>query len=259
MAAKFERVELLPLELVDPPRSPLRSFIDPEYIRELAESIRENGLYEPIQVRPVDNRYETVFGHCRYLASRLIGADKIKAIVKPMSDEEVVVARLVENIQREDLGPVDVAKVCGRMRDELGMSYKDIAKRTGKAVSTIEKYFKLLELEVEYQKAVNSKCLAIDGALELHKIDDPDMRKYFFTSAIENGITVEVARFWVENYKKTKAGTFWTDVGGGGSPERGMESQPVYIACGACKGPVEVSQVKTVGLCPECVKELKRG
>jgi len=259
MAAKFERVELLPLESVDPPRSPLRSFIDPEYIRELAESIRENGLYEPIQVRPVDNRYETVFGHCRYLASRLIGADRIRAIVKPMSDEEVVIARLVENIQREDLGPVDVARVCGRMRDELGMSYKDIAKRTGKAISTIEKYIKLLELEEGYQKAVNTKSLGIDAALVLHVVDDPDMRRYFFTSAIENGVTVEVARFWVDNYKKTRSGTFYAEVGGGGCPESGMERQPVYIACGACKGPVEVGEVKTVGLCPECVKKIKRG
>jgi len=259
MAAKFERVEFLALEVVDPPATPVRDFIDPEYIRELAESIRENGLYEPIQVRPVDNRYEVVFGHRRYLACRLIGADKIKSIVKPMSDDEVITARLVENIQRADLGPIEIAKVYKVFKEKMGLSIPQMAKRVGKALSTVQMYLQLLGLEEEYQREVNKKSLSIGAALELDKIDDPVARRYYFHAAIENGVTVEVAKVWVSDYAKTKAGTFFAGGEGVPTPGIGSPSPPVYHTCGGCRGPVETSKVRMVPMCPECIKQLERG
>jgi len=256
---KVLKVESLPLELVDPPVNPLRKSINPEYIRELGESIRENGLYEPIQVRPVDARYEVVFGHCRYLAHRMIGLDKIRAIVKAMSDEEVVVARAVENLQRENLTPMETAGVFRVLQESMNLSPMKIAQRTGKALSTVQKYLKLLDLEPDFQKAVNAGRLSMSAALELNRIDDEKMRAFYFTAAIDNGVTEEVARAWVSDYEKTKAAKYYDEVGGVPGTGLGIVSAPVYHTCAGCKGPVEVGKVRMVGLCPDCVRDLERG
>jgi len=258
VAAKFERIELLDLSLVDPPREPVRKLIDPEYIRELAESIREIGLQEPVKVRPQDGRYEVVFGHCRYLACRLIQEPKIKAIVKEMSDEEVLTARLVENIQRQDLGPMDVARCFGMMRDKLGMEAKDIAKKTGKSVGTVYKYLSLLELDEEAQRALSLRKVSVEVALALSKIGDESTRRQHFVWAIENGVTPALAERWVSDYEKTQAGKYY---GEGGSPPfvgPGMIPEPIFHTCKGCRGPVESREVRFLPLCPNCVKELER-
>lgn len=251
-----EKLQELELSLIDRPFEPHRSRIDPEKVRELAESIREIGLQEPIVVRPVNGRYEIVAGDRRFLALKLLSASKVPAIVREMDDEMLVIARAAENLQRVDLSPLEEARVYGNMRDKLGMSTVKIAKRTGKTRQTVERYLGLLELPERWQEAVDQGKIGIEAASYLLRIDDHEMMDYYFQAAVENGVTAGVARRWMEDYHKSKIGKFNPEEGGGGVVDGLQPSAPVYQTCFGCDGPVEVKGVRYVPLCSECIRDV---
>lgn len=252
-----EKMLFLDIEKVDPPVIAARDFIDPESVRELAESIRDQGLYEPIIVRPLNGRYEIVMGHRRWLAHRLIGETKIKSIIREMSDEEVEIARAVENDQREDLNPIEKAKGYQRLRDKFGLSQEQIAQKMGRSRETIIRFLKLLKIPEEFQKAVGQKKLSIGVALCLNEIDDDLSKKYYFAAAVENGVTLEVAQAWLNEYFKTRTGNVEGSGGGVGVGAAIQEPLPIYQTCICCVGPVEVSKVHYVPVCPECEHEIR--
>jgi len=251
-----EKLQEIELSLIDRPFEPHRQRIDPEKIRELAESVREIGLQEPIILRPLNGRYEVVAGDRRVLAFKFLSLEKIPAIIREMDEETLVLARATENLQRENLSPMEEARVYGNMRDKLGMSFEKIAKRTGKAGSTVRKYLDLLDIPAKWQEAVDRKEVGIEASIYLNRIDDPEMRDYYFTAAAENGVTIEVARRWVEDYRKSKLGQFNPEAGGGDGAVSGIEVQPVYQTCFGCNGPVESRQIRYVPLCPGCHRDV---
>lgn len=252
-----EEMLFLDLEKVDPPADAVRDLIDPEQVRELAESIRSQGLLQPILVRPFNGRYEVVAGHRRYLAHRLIGEVKIKALVREMGDEEVFVIRAMENDQREDLNPIEKAKVYKRLKDKFGWSAGQISQKMGRSKPAVLRYLELLEIPEEFQSVVSKKKLSMGVALCLNQIDDELSKKYYFTAAVENGVTLEVAEAWVNEYRKTRAGTVTNDAGGMGGIGPTQESLPIYQTCVCCVGPVEVNKVHYVPVCPECEREIR--
>lgn len=252
-----EELVYLDIEKVDPPIDAARDLIDPESVRELAESIRSVGLIEAITVRPINGRFEVVAGHRRYLAHRLIGEVKIKSIVREMTDEEVEIIRAIENDQREDLNPIEKAKGYKRLRDKFGMSQEQIAQKMGRSRETIIRFLKLLKIPEEFQIAVGKKRLSIAVALCLDAIDDESFKKYYFTAAVENGVTLEVAQAWVSEYLKTRSGSVEASGGGLGVGGAIQEPLPIYQTCVCCVGPVEVHKVHYVPVCPECESQIR--
>src|SRR3972149_731228 len=125
------QIQLILMDLIDRPVKIARGVIDPERVRELAESIREVGLLEPVLIRPSNGRYEMVAGDRRYLAHKLLNFKEIKAIVKPLDDRETVVIRGIENLQRVNLTPSEEGRVYLLLREEGGLSTRDISKKTG--------------------------------------------------------------------------------------------------------------------------------
>jgi ParB family chromosome partitioning protein len=252
-----EEMVFLDLEKVDPPVDAARDLIDPEQVRELAESIRSQGLLQPILVRPINGRFEVVAGHRRYLAHRLIGEVKIKSLVKEMTDEEVEVVRAIENDQREDLNPIEKAKGYKRLRDKFGLSQEQIAQKMGRSRDTIIRFLKLLKIPDEFQIALAKKKLSIGVALALNEIDDDISKKYYFTAAIENGVTLEVAQNWVTEYFKTRSGSVGSSGGGMGVGDTIQEQLPIFGTCVCCTGPVEVNKIKYIPVCPECEPQIR--
>jgi ParB family chromosome partitioning protein len=253
-----DEIEYLSLNLVDRPKDPIRTSIDPEKVRELAESIREVGLQEPVIVRVIDGRYEVVAGDRRYLAHKLLGEGKLKCIVKSLTDEEVAIIRATENIQREDLSPMDKARAYKMMTEIPGYNVQRVARRMGVRIETVYKYLHLLELEPEFQEAVDKGKLTIVVAEVLRRIDDPEFRRYYLKAATENGVTEGVATQWLRDYEQSKAGKFADDAVGGvlsGSPSDG---KPIYITCELCRGPEESRKVRYIGICESCVNEIIR-
>ena len=252
-----DQVELLDIVDVDPPCDAVRDLIDPEKVRELAESIRSSGLLQPILVRPSNGRYEVVAGHRRLLAHKLLGEVKIKAIVRELSDEETVLIRAIENDQREDLNPIEKAKVYKRLQEKFSWSISTIAGKMGRRRNTVARYLELLDMEEGYQVEIGKGRLPIAVAVVLNRIVDPDFRGYYFRAAIENGVTVEVAEAWVNEYRKIKAGSAQEGAEGRGDLGVVGEPLPVFQTCVCCMGPVEGSKVRYIAVCPECEVQIR--
>jgi ParB family chromosome partitioning protein len=254
----MDKISLLDIEGVDPPGDAWRDQIDPDKVRELAESIRSQGLLQPILVRPLNGRYEVVTGHRRYLAHRLIGEVKIKSIIREMTDEQVLEARAVENDQREDLNPIEKAKGYKRLRDQLGYSIKKIAQKMGRGTATIERHFRLLDLPEEFQKAVGRGEVSMAVAIILGEIEDEGFRRYYFIAAVENGVTAEIAERWVGDYRNTRLGIPSSDGGGDGVIQPIEAPAPIYGTCCSCLGPVESNRIRYIPVCPECKMNIER-
>lgn len=254
---RADRIEVLEMKMIDRPVKIARETIDPERVRELAESIRESGLQQPIKVRPVNGRYEIVFGDRRFLAHKLLDLKTIKAIVTEMDDQETVVIRGIENLQRENLTPSEEALCYRALKIEGGLSITQIAKKTGKTYVTIKRYLDFAEFPEEVRRSVDQKKLSMQVVEMLREIEDPDIFKYHFEMAAQNGITLPVARMWVDDYLKSKAGQFYSD--GGSMPPGGIESisKPVYMTCEVCLGAVEMKDVRSVVVCIPCLKKVR--
>lgn len=252
-----EEFLLLDIEKVDPPIDAARDLIDPEQVRELAESIRSQGLLQPILARPMNGRFEVVAGHRRLLAHRLIGSVTIKSLVREMTDEEVEIIRATENDQREDLNPIEKAKGYKKLRDKHGMTVEQIAQKMGRARDTIHRFLSLLKIPDVLQSAVSKKKMSIGVALVLNEIEDESWQNLYYPCAIENGATVEVAQSWVNEYRKFKGQDVGGPGGGMGVLGQTQESLPIYQPCVCCLGPVELRNLRMIYVCPECDPQIR--
>jgi len=247
-------VKLIDLELIDGPVTPLRELIDAEKVRELAESIRSVGLQNPVVVRRNGERFEIVSGHRRYLAHRLLGEKAIACLVKDLDESGLLLARAIENIQREDLSPLETARVYQVLRDKFSYSMEKTAQVVGKNKMTVWKYLQLLELPEDFQGAVDKGLMSMAVAVELMKVDDPEFRKYYLRSAVQSGITLPVAQIWVSDYERSRMGKYYSEGGSGGVPEPDTPNLPTYLTCFACHGSVDVKLVRNIGVCSECYR-----
>ena len=251
------QLKMIDMSLVTEPSEAIRGSIDMDKIRELAESIREKGLLQAILVRPKNGKFEVVWGHRRYLAHRLINATAIKAEVREISEEDTLILRATENLQREDLTPMEEARTYGLLRDRLHYTIESTARHMGKNRNTIKRYLDLLDLPEDFQKAIDAGHLAVGVAEVLMSIDNEELRRYYLTNAANHGCTVKTAQLWVSDYEATKAAQYYM------SPvdENGMvltpQMKPIYYACDLCTEPVELSKAKHVLACPICVGKIR--
>lgn len=253
----LEKIQLIKMDMIDRPVKISREIIDPERIRELAESIRESTLLQPIILRPQNGRFEIVAGDRRFLAHKLLGLKEIKSIVRDLDDKETVIARGIENLQRENLTPSEEARYYFELKEEGGLSIKDICKRTGKSFNTIKRYLDFAKCPEDVRRAVDRKEISLNVLEILQEVEDPEQFHYYFHMAAQNGVTPNVARMWIDDYLKTKAGTYYSDEGGFPSLNTEIEVKPIFITCEVCLGPCEIKAVRNIAVCPECKKKVK--
>lgn len=167
----------IPLTLIDRNPYQTRKHVDEEALGELAKSIAQHGLMQPINVRPIaDGRFQIVGGERRFLAVQQLGHDSIVAHVEPASDENALLLTIIENLQREDLNPMEQARGFGRLVTEFNYIHDDISRRTGKNRSTVTNYTRLLTLPEEVQVAVEDGRLTMGHAKALLTLKDPEAR-----------------------------------------------------------------------------------
>ena len=147
----------LPIEKIVPNRHQPRLSFNDESLLELALSIKENGLIQPIVVRPVDDHYEIIAGERRYRAMMMTGFTEVPVIINDMDDQASATIALIENIQREDLNTVDEAKAYREILRLQGITQKDLAKRLGKSQSSIANKIRLLELSQPVLDALSDR------------------------------------------------------------------------------------------------------
>jgi ParB family transcriptional regulator, chromosome partitioning protein len=150
----------IPLDRISAnPRQP-RQQVDEGELEALAASIAEHGVLQPILVTETLDGYQLVAGERRFRASRMAGLDRIPAIVRQLADHEQLEIALVENLQREDLGPIEEAHAFRALVEDFGLSHDEIAKRVGRARSTIANTLRLLDLDHRVQVAVETRAIS---------------------------------------------------------------------------------------------------
>ncbi len=170
-----DHVQNIPLGQIKPtPFQPRKEF-NPESLSELAESIKEKGVILPIVVRPVATGFELVAGERRWRAAKLAGLDRIPAIVKTLSDISALETALIENLQREDLDPLEAANGYRMLQEEYQLTQEEVAQKIGKDRATIANALRLLKLPPEIQHFIQTQELTTGHAKVLLGVKSPDL------------------------------------------------------------------------------------
>ena len=199
----------VPLEQIHPnPDQPRRDF-DEESLQELAESLREIGIIQPITLRKMaEGDYQIIAGERRFRAAVIAGLKTIPAYIRTADDENVMAMALIENIQREDLNSMEVALACQNLLEVYNMTQEQLSSRIGKKRATIANYIRLLKLPAEIQVALKNKQIDMGHARALLAIDDPMKQLQLFHELTKYGYSVrmveEKARQMNEGRPKAK-------------------------------------------------------
>jgi ParB family chromosome partitioning protein len=162
----------LPLDLIQRGKYQPRRDIDPESLQELADSIRAQGVMQPIVVRPIaDRKYEIIAGERRWRATQLAGLDKIPALIREVPDSAAIAMSLIENIQREDLNPIEEAAALMRLQQEFELTQQEVANAIGKSRSTVANLLRLMSLQEDVRKLVEHGDLEMGHARALLGLD----------------------------------------------------------------------------------------
>jgi ParB family chromosome partitioning protein len=173
--AQSEAVRHLPVELIDRNPYQTRTHVDEIALAELTASIKASGVVQPITVRPEANgRFQLIAGERRWLASQRAGKATVPAIVRHVSNEQAMEMTIIENLQREDLNPLEQARAFDRLGREFGLTQEQIAQRTGKDRSSIANFLRLLKLPDHVQDLVEQGQLSFGHAKALMGLDSPD-------------------------------------------------------------------------------------
>ena len=188
------------------PNQPRHEF-DQEALEELAVSIRELGIIQPITLRQVaDNRYQIIAGERRWRASQLAGLTSIPAYIRTVNDENIMELALVENLQRQDLNAIEIALAYEHLLEESGMTQERISERVGKSRTAITNYLRLLKLPAQVQMALQKKVLDMGHARALLSLDSPSQQIKLFKDIIKNNYSVRKVEELVKRIKNEELG-----------------------------------------------------
>ncbi len=184
-------IMLIPVDMIEPnPFQPRMSF-DNEALEELADSIRTLGLIQPVTVRrKSQDRYQIISGERRFRACRLIGMEEIPAYIRDTNDQGMLEMAIVENIQREDLDPIEVAMSYERLIDECNLTQEQMALRVGKKRASVTNYLRLLKLPAKVQHDLKVGLLSVGHAKVLLGIEDQQLQERLCDLVIKNGLSV---------------------------------------------------------------------
>ena len=243
------------IKLIDEPEGRVRLDIDSDSIDELADNIREVGLIQPIVVVQSGERYEIVAGHRRFLAHKKIGYEKIKAIIKKLSKPEIALSRASENLMREDLSPIEVAAIYTDLYNEFQLTCKSIGDKFGVAGMTIKRRMDLLRLPDNLQEAIHNRKISVGVGEVLARIEDKKELKRYLDLAIENGVTVDVAKTWTDDFRKSLQ---YIDNREELPPPDVdiIEQRKFYTTCQICEEPIEYQDICVVKMCRSCFDDL---
>ncbi|AOW08028.1 ParB/RepB/Spo0J family partition protein [Flavobacterium gilvum] len=178
-----------------------RSNFNEESLRELATSIKELGVIQPITVRKLDfNKYQLISGERRLRASTLIGLTTVPAYIRIANDNESLVMALVENIQRHDLDPIEIALSYQRLIDEIQLTQEQMSERVGKKRSTISNYLRLLKLDPIIQTGIRDGFISMGHGRAIINIEDHDVQTDIYQKIVSQNLSVRETETLVKNY-----------------------------------------------------------
>ena len=204
-ADKENKISTLKISLIDPKSDQPRKYFDKEALEELSESIRENGLLQPILVREyAEGRYQIIAGERRFRACKLAGLTEIPAIVLDRDDKAAAQIALIENIQREDLNPLEEAMAYKALKDEYGMTQEELSEKIGKSRSAIANSIRLLDLPEPILAMVAARELSAGHARTLLGVKDREDMILLAQIASEQDLSVRQLEEQVKKINRAK-------------------------------------------------------
>lgn len=200
------------IDLISPNPDQPRSRFSDEGLAELEQSIRMNGVVQPIVVRQVGSRYEIVAGERRWRASQRAELRRIPAVVKEVSDDKMLELALIENIQRQELNPVEEAKAYRKLIDQLGLTQEVVAERVGKSRTVVTTAIRLLKLPSDVLRNIESGKISAGHGRALLMTDDPKIQRQVANSIIDYGLSVREAEKTVKRLSRSPQTTDKTQV-----------------------------------------------
>lgn len=195
------------IEEIIPNRSQPRKHFDESKLQELAESIKEKGILEPLIVRRTDQGYELIVGERRWRAAQKAGLKEVPVMVKEVEGREVLEISLIENLQREDLNPIEAAEAFKHLIEEFNLSQEDLSKRIGKDRTTITNTLRLLKLPLEVRNQLLQNRITSGHARAILSLESKEKQKELCALIIKKGLSVReaesIAKRWAEKPKKS--------------------------------------------------------
>ena len=205
-----EKVEEKPIEIklkinqVEPNREQPRKVFDEESLQELAESIKQFGVLQPLIVQKRKDYYEIIAGERRWRAAKLAGLKEVPVVIREMTDQEIVEISLIENIQRENLNPIEEAAAYKRLLTEFNLKQEEVAERVSKSRTAVTNSMRLLKLDERVQQMVIEGMLSTGHARALLVIEDNDLQFQMATKIYNEKLSVRDVEKLVKNLGKKK-------------------------------------------------------
>lgn len=198
-------IMLIPIEMIEPnPFQPRMSF-DSEALEELAESIRSLGLIQPVTVRRKSpDRYQIISGERRFRACRIAGMEEIPAYIRDTNDQGMLEMAIVENIQRENLDPIEIAMSYERLIEECHLTQEQMAMRVGKKRASVTNYLRLLKLPAKIQHDLKVGLLSVGHAKVLLGIEDDKLQEQLCDLVIKGGLSVRQLEDRIKSLERPK-------------------------------------------------------
>lgn len=189
---------------IEPNREQPRKRFDEQALEELADSIRQFGILQPLIVQEKDNYYEIIAGERRWRAAKLAGLKEIPVVIRKMSEQEIVEISLIENIQRENLNPIEEAAAYKRLLGEFHLTQEEIAERVAKSRTAVTNSMRLLKLDAKVQQMVIDEMLSTGHARALLAIEDLDLQFQIANKVYNEKLSVREVEKLVKNIGKEK-------------------------------------------------------
>ncbi len=196
-----------PIEEIRPNKGQPRKTFSAEKLEELAASIREKGIIQPLVVRRIEDHFELIAGERRWRAAQRAGLRDVPVVIQDVSDDTALELALIENIQREELNAVEEAEAYQALLDKFALSQDELAKRVGKERSTVTNALRLLKLPAEIKRDIVEERLAMGHARALLALEAPELLKKGRDEIIRRGLSVREAEKLVKRLKSNRAKT----------------------------------------------------
>ncbi|MGA2513246.1 MAG: ParB/RepB/Spo0J family partition protein [Candidatus Limnocylindrales bacterium] len=239
-AVRPTAVRNIPVDRVEPNPNQPRLAMDKEGLDDLTASVREHGVLQPVLVRPLANgRYQLIAGERRWRAAAGAGLPVVPALIEEIDDETALEIAVIENLQREDLSPLDEALIYDKMVHEHGYSIRKLAQKLGKDKGYLENRLRLADAPAEIQQLVSVRKDTISHAYELLKVSDPKKRKHLADLVAKGELSLVRLRERIEGAPRTRRASAETIADGSatGTPEDALEaeSEAEWFAAGSKK------------------------
>ncbi len=202
--ADRDEIREIEIDLIQPGQQQPRTFFDEAKLEELAQSIRTTGIIQPLLVRPKGGLFELVAGERRWRAAQIAGLTRVPAIIREIPDDRLLEFALVENIQRQELNPIEEANAYKRLIDSLGLTQDEVARRVGRDRTFITNYLRVLKLPTDIQALLEEEKLSFGHARTLLSVQDPVTQRRFAQKIVKHSWSVRETEQRVKNLDERK-------------------------------------------------------